>query len=68
MAGVLKAEDLLPLIAKLSYGERLCLCRPILKQGLSNAQAYAVKLPRDAEFSSDEDGLSWKADDWEGIG
>jgi hypothetical protein len=68
MASELKAEDLLPLIAKLPLRERQRLLQLILSQGLSEAQAYAVKLPRCDEFSSDEDGLSWDADDWEGIG
>lgn len=62
MASELKAEDLLPLIAKLSLRERQRLLQLILKQGLSDAQVYAVKPPRYDEFSSDEDGLSWEAD------
>jgi hypothetical protein len=64
MANELKADDILPLIAKLSPEERLRLLRLALGQGKTDARAYALQPPRDDEFSSDEDGLSWEADGW----
>ena len=67
MANELKADDILPLIAKLSPEERRRLFRLALGQGRTDAQAYAEQLPGDGEFSSDEDNLSWEAEGWENI-
>jgi hypothetical protein len=63
----LKAEDLIPLIAKLSREERLRLTRLALSQGLSDAQAYAAQPVGDEEFAADDDPLSWEAEGWENI-
>jgi hypothetical protein len=67
MANELKADDVLPLIAKLSPDERRRLFRLALGQQRTDAQAYAANPPRDDEFSSDEDHLSWGAEGWENI-
>ena len=68
MANELKADDILPLIAKLSREERRRLFRIALGRGETDARAYAAQPPRDDEFSSDEDGLAWEAEGWEEIG
>ena len=68
MSNELKADDLIPLIAKLSLRERRRLLRLALNQGLDDGQAYASLPPRDAEFLSDDDLLSWEAEGWENIG
>jgi hypothetical protein len=68
MADELKADDILPLIAKLSREERRRLFRLALGQGRTDAQAYAAQSPRDDEFFSDEDSLVWEAEGWEEIG
>lgn len=68
MANELKADDILPLIARLSREERRRLFRLALGQGKTDAQAYAAQPPREDEFSSDEDSLAWEAEGWEEIG
>ena len=68
MANELKADDILPLIARLSVDERRRLFRLALGQGKTDAQTYAAQPPRDDEFSSDEDSLAWEAEGWEEIG
>jgi hypothetical protein len=66
MSQPLTADDLLPLIAKLSSAERRKLFGLIQKVG-NDVEAYrAVPLAR-GEFSSDEDTLAWDADGWEDV-
>lgn len=67
MSTELKADDLIPLRSKLSVAERLRLFNLVLKQGMDDAQAYAAEPPHEAEFSSEDDLLSWDADGWEDI-
>jgi hypothetical protein len=68
MANELKAEDLIPLIAKLSKEERRRLTRLALSQGFSDPQAYTAQPTSDDEFTGDDDLLSWEAEGWENIG
>jgi hypothetical protein len=65
----LKAEDVLPLIRRLSTDERLRLIRLAqLKQNPGDDErAYAVLPVREGEFSSDEDLLGWDSEGWENI-
>jgi hypothetical protein len=65
MSTELKAEDLIPLIAKLSPAERHRLRYLARNQGLDDGQTYAAMPPRDEQFSSDDDALSWEAEGWE---
>jgi hypothetical protein len=66
MSQPLTADDLLPLIAKLSSAERRKLFRLIQKAG-SDVEAYRAVPPAEGEFSSDEDTLAWDADGWEDV-
>lgn len=66
MSQPLTADDLLPLIAKLSPTERRRLFRLIQKVG-SDIDAYRATPPDPSEFSSDEDMLAWDADGWENL-
>ena len=66
MSQPLTADDLLPLIAKLSSAERRKLFRLIQKVG-SDVEAYRAVPPAQDEFSSDEDTLAWDADGWEDV-
>jgi hypothetical protein len=68
MAKELTADDLMPLIEKLSVEERRRLLRFALTRGDDDSQAYADEPVRDGEFTSDIDPLAWDADGWEGIG
>lgn len=68
MPALLTADDILPLIAKLSARERGRLLRLVLRRGKSDAEAYAAQPVREDEFSSDEDPLSWDAEGWEDVG
>jgi hypothetical protein len=67
----LTAEDLLPLIAKLSSEERHRLLKLVLRQGGSDGDAYAAHPVTTDEFATDHDGddpLAWDAEGWEGLG
>jgi hypothetical protein len=66
----LKAEDLLPLISKLSAEERARLIKLArLTNDVANEQAAYAALPvRKCEFSSDEDLLGWDSEGWENFG
>ena len=68
MPASLTADDILPLIAKLSEKERGRLLQLVIRRGKSDAEAYAAQPVGDDEFSSDEDPLSWDADGWENVG
>jgi hypothetical protein len=61
----LKAEDLIPLIAKLSPAERHRLLQLARNQGLDDGQTYAAIPPRDGEFITEDDSLAWDAEGWE---
>jgi hypothetical protein len=67
MANELKADDILPLIAKLSPEERRRLFYLVLGQNRMDAQAYDAQPPRDDEFTSNEEPLSWEGEGWENI-
>jgi len=66
MSQPLTADDLLPLIVKLSSAERRKLFLLIQKVG-SDVEAYRAVPPAQGEFSSDEDILAWDADGWEDV-
>ncbi len=68
MAAQLTADDILPLIAKLSDKERGRLLRLVIRRDGSDAAAYLAQKVRDDEFSSDDDLLSWDAEGWEDVG
>jgi hypothetical protein len=66
MSQPLTADDLLPLIAKLSSVERRKLFRLIQKVG-NDVEAYRAVPPAQDEFSSEEDTLAWDSDGWEDV-
>jgi hypothetical protein len=66
MSNPLTADDLLPLIAKLSNEERHRLLRLAFRQGSTDADAYAAQPVTPDEFGSDDDPLAWEAEGWEG--
>ena len=68
MPAPLTADDLLPLIAKLSAEERHRLLRLAFRQGNTDAAAYTAQPVKADEFGGDEDPLAWDADGWEGVG
>lgn len=60
------ADDILPLLAKLSKQERIRLIQLISSQpDFEDASAYAVAPVRHDEFSSDDDSLAWEGEGWE---
>lgn len=65
----LTADDLWPLVLKLSHDEQVRLARLALhaaaRGGAADAVAYQTAPPGDEEFSSDEDPLAWEAEGWE---
>ena len=65
----LSAEELFPLVERLSPKERLRLLRLIsLRSAADDHDAYLALPPRHDEFSSDTDPLAWDADGWEEVG
>ena len=66
MAQPLTADDILPLVCKLSDSERAKLFRML--NHVSDSAAYRALPPREAEFSAEDDNLAWDADDWEDVG
>jgi hypothetical protein len=68
MPAPLTADDLLPLIAKLSTEERRRLLHLVLRQGKTDAEAYAALPVQPDEFSSADEALGWDADGWDGVG
>jgi hypothetical protein len=60
------ADDLLPLVARLSAEERMRLFRMIVSAG-NDIEAYRAAPPTVVEFSSDEESLAWDASGWEEV-
>lgn len=67
MAEPLTADDILPLVARLSPQERARFFRLVTASG-ADAKAYHVVPPTPDEFTTDEDPLAWDAEGWEGVG
>lgn len=66
MVEPMKADDILPLVARLAPEERVRLMRLIAEQrDADDAAIYAAAPPRPDEFSTDEDPLAWEAEGWE---
>lgn len=66
----LTANDLWPLVEKLSDDERVALARRALASALhprSDADAYRAKPPQASEFGDDGDGdpMAWEAEGWD---
>ncbi|MCU0661514.1 MAG: hypothetical protein MUC50_04205 [Myxococcota bacterium] len=62
----LTAEDLRPLLMKLSLAERRKLAQIAARStGKSDEELYAANPPRSDEFDSDDDPLAWEGEDWE---
>lgn len=64
----LTADDLLPLIAKLSSEERHRLLRLAFRVGITDVAAYAAQPVGSDEFENDEEALGWDADGWDDVG
>ena len=65
----LTAEDLWPLVQKMSREEQLRLARRALASVGYDATAYARRPVRDEELSGgdDEDPLAWEGEGWDGL-
>lgn len=62
----LTAEDLRPLIMKLSVDERQKLARIAARATVkSDEELYAANPPRNHEFDSDDEPLAWEGEGWE---
>jgi hypothetical protein len=62
MTNELTADDLIPIIAKLSMTERRQLMRLAFGSQTNDDELYSSQPVRENEFTSDEDSLSWDAD------
>ena len=71
MSVPLKAEDLWPLVQKLSHQEQVRLARLALMAAsrgrVGHADAYRASPPGVDEFSADEEALAWEAAGWESL-
>jgi hypothetical protein len=65
------ADDLWPLVSKLSPQEQVRLAKLALRAAAlgsaDDAAAYAAAPVKPDEFSSDDDPLAWEAEGWEGL-
>lgn len=65
------ADDLWPLVSKLSPQEQVRLAKLALRAAAlgtaKDATAYGAAPVRPDEFSSDEDPLAWEGEGWEGL-
>ena len=69
MAKHLTADDILPLVACLTSQERIRLLRLIKPaRGSEDRDIYRVLPAAAAEFSTDDEPLSWDAEGWENLG
>lgn len=68
MADPLTADDVLPLVKRLTMQERFRLLRLMTAAPNDAAAAYRSAPPVPDEFSSDEEPLAWESEGWEGIG
>ena len=69
MAKSMTVEELLPLVARLTPGERARLIRLIAASPKATAAAaYAAVPPKADEFSGDENPLEWESGGWEDVG
>ena len=66
MGDPMTAEELLPLVARLSPQERARFLR-LVTASSNDPQAYQVSPPKPDEFTTDEDPLAWDADGWENV-
>jgi len=69
MNPLLTAEDLWPLVQKLSHDEQVRLAKLALRaaarSGGSDADTYRASPPGRDEFSSEEEPLAWEAEGWD---
>jgi hypothetical protein len=69
MNPTLTAEDLWPLVQKLTHDEQVRLAKLALRaaalSGSSDAESYRVHPPGKDEFSSDEEPLAWETEGWD---
>jgi len=59
------ADDVLPLVARLSPGERMRLIRLLTEQPTDDASAYEAAPPRVDEFGGGDNALAWDAGGWD---
>jgi hypothetical protein len=70
MAQRLVADDLLPLVAKLSREEQVRLAQFALRaarDGSRDAATYRANPVRPGEFSQEDDGVAWEGEGWERV-
>jgi hypothetical protein len=64
MAEPLTADDLLPLVSRLSAQERLRLFR-LITPPASDGATYEATPPHREEFGAEDEPLAWDAEGWE---
>jgi hypothetical protein len=65
MPRLLKATDLMPLVASLPDSERITLLRWLVSAHGPDASLYEGAPPTDDEFLGDDEPLGWEAEGWE---
>jgi hypothetical protein len=67
MAAPLTAEDILPLVERLTPQERVRLLRLLSVQSRGDGAVYGASPPHPNEFDADDDVLAWDSEGWDGI-
>ena len=67
MSQPLTANDLLPLVARLTPRERERLAHLISARSERDAAIYATSPVRQLEFASNDESLAWDAEGWEDV-
>jgi hypothetical protein len=67
MGDPLTADDILPLVVRLSPEERQRLFR-LIAAASKDVEAYGAQPPHKDEFSSDDAALEWESGGWENVG
>ena len=67
MTSELTADDLVPIIAKLSPKEKRRLIQLAFSNVNEEASRYDTSPVEPTEFSSDDDALAWDAEGWEDV-
>lgn len=71
MSDALTAQDVWPLVEKLSHDELVRLAKLALSAAARVREpgaAYTAQPPRSDEFASEDDPLSWEGEGWEQLG
>ena len=68
MASTLTAQDLWPIVEKLSHEEQIRLAKLALRAAATSGAGYGGQPPAAEEFGAEDEPLAWDAEGWEQFG